>query len=156
MSPTKRLIQDDFLEARLTYWRGVLKQHHPRYKLTPRLQLSAPETNFLLSLSGPGTLAGVFEDDGDTGYLYLYDSASHVIVNHVHLYDRSPKVQVLPADVRLMWSGDGEKLAVAIWGQIRGIIDRTRERPGRIWIESHDSPGITDAEWLCGFERSGR
>jgi hypothetical protein len=41
---------------------------------------------------------------------------------------------------------------VIIFDKMRGIIDRKKGLPGRVWMETQDSPGIADPEWLKGFE----
>jgi hypothetical protein len=95
---------------------------------------------------------GVFEDDGETGYLYLYELDGNGIVRHLHIYDRSPKLMVQEQDVRVVWSADFTKVGVLIWGKMRGIIDLASGQEGRVWLESRETPGIDDAEWLKGFQ----
>ena len=111
-----------------------------------------PETSFIVDMAGQNELVAVFEDDGDTGYLYLYDSKSCTILEDVHVYDRAQRVNVRPKDVDVIWSGDNTKCGVMIWGKMRAIIDRKRDRPGRVWLESRDTPGVGDPDWLAGFE----
>ena len=107
--------------------------------------------DFVVDAEGPSGLFGVFEDDGDTGYLYLYDPNRRQIFQHLHIYDCSPKVEVAPEEVEVMWSREGRKFGVKIWGKMRGIVDVAENREGRVWLEDKESPGIADPEWLKGF-----
>jgi len=43
---------------------------------------------FIVEAKGPNGILGVFEDDGDMGYLYIYEPAGAGIVQHLHTYDR--------------------------------------------------------------------
>jgi hypothetical protein len=106
---------------------------------------------FIVDTPGPAGVYGVFEDDGETGYLYIYNQDMG-IVRHLHLYDRSPDILVQPEDVRVIWSRDLGKCAAVIWDQYRGIIDLANEREGRVWLTDRQTPGIADAEWLEGFQ----
>jgi hypothetical protein len=145
------LEQDQFIPARQRFWKEMAKLHSPDAQPKPE-NASAIETNFIVDDKGPDDLFAVFEDDASSGYLYLYDSRKKQILEHVHVYDRSEKVNVAPGDVDLAWSENSTKCGVIIWGKMRGIIDRDRGRPGRVWMENRDAPGIADQEWLKGFE----
>jgi hypothetical protein len=109
-------------------------------------------SEFIVDAVGPEGLFGVFEDDGDTGYLYLYNPEEGKILRHVHIYDRSKCVDVAPSDVQVAWNSDGTKCGVIIWGMMRGVIDLRNNREGRAWIEGRETPGISDPEWLDGFK----
>ena len=98
----------------------------------------------------PGTF-GVFEDDGNTGYLYLYEPNGRGVVRHLHIYDKSPRLNVTEDDVVVVWSQDRSKFGVLIWGRMRGIIDIASGREGRVWLENRETPGISDEEWMRGF-----
>jgi hypothetical protein len=106
---------------------------------------------FIVDAPGTDRLFGVFEDDGETGYLYIYDPDVGIL-RHLHLYDRSAQLQVQPGDVRVAWSHDLKKCAAIIWNQFRGIIDLANEREGRVWLADRHTPGIADTEWLAGFQ----
>jgi hypothetical protein len=74
------------------------------------------EQGFIVEAKGPNGVFGVFEDDGETGYLYIYEPEQHL-----HIYDR----RTLPAllektDVSVDW--DGNKCMVAIHGSHQGTI----------------------------------
>lgn len=107
--------------------------------------------DFIVDDLRPDGLAGVFEDDGETGYLYIYQPTTGEILRYLHLYDRSEDLNVKPDDVRVLWSIDFSKCGVIIWGKMRGIIDVKHEREGRVWLENRNTPGISDREWLHGF-----
>lgn len=144
------LDQNHFVRARQRYWKEIVRQHE-NIKPLPEEE-TAIETNFVHYKKSPNSLFAVFEDDTATGYLYLYDSQTGNVVRHLHLYDRSPKLIVASRDVEVAWSEDGAKCGVIIADKMRGIIDRAKDRPGRVWMESKDTPGINDQEWLSGFE----
>ena len=103
--------------------------------------------------AGPADISGVFEDDGETGYLYVYNRATREVVRNLHIYDRSRKFEVHASDVRIVWSGDMNKCGVLIWGKMRGIIDVQQGRGGRVWLIDKDTPGISEGEWLSGFDK---
>jgi hypothetical protein len=102
--------------------------------------------------SGPEEFVGFFEDDRETGYLYVSDRRSNEILKHLQIYDDSAKLDVREEDVRVVWSKDGSKCGVLIWGGIRGIIDLGKNREGRVLLQSRNTPPISDPEWLSGFE----
>jgi hypothetical protein len=140
-----------FIRSRQSYWRMIFKQHDPHAQ--PRAKVELPVgTNFILYAKGKDNKFAVFEDDGTTGYLYLYHPVQHRVIRHLHLYDRSSSVEVYPEDVRVLWSSDMCKCGVVIWNKIRGIIDLSQEREGRVWLENRNTPGIGDRDWLNGFE----
>jgi len=145
------LDQNTFVHARQRYWKKIAKRFDPTVQIGNEEQMPV-ETNFILHASGPDSLFAVFEDNRETGYLYLYDSNGRQIVQHLLIYDRSDELDVIIQDVWLGWSEDGVKCGVAIWNRMRGIIDRVKKKEGRIKLEDRDTPGIDDPEWLKGFE----
>lgn len=106
---------------------------------------------FIKEKVGPPGVFGVFEDDGETGYLYICEPEGRGVMRHLHIYDRSPEVRVEEGDVEVTWSDDLKKCGVRIWGKMRGIIDLASDREGRVWLANRDTPGIGDSEWLLGF-----
>lgn len=128
----------------------MLKEQKPDARVYPEEE-TPPETKFIVHAVGPEEQTAVFEDEGETGYLYLYSSREQAVVRYLHIYDRSNKLPVSRDDVQVAWSQDGAKCGVLIWGKMRGIIDVASDREGRVWLESRDTPGIGDREWLEGF-----
>jgi len=112
------------------------------------------ETEFIAEAAGPAGIFGVFEDDGETGYLYLYEPGGREVIEHLHVYDRTPSLPILQDDVQVIWSDDFSKVGVLIWGKMRGIIDLSTGQEGRVWLENRSTPGIGDVEWLKGFSFS--
>jgi hypothetical protein len=141
-----------FLEARKRYWKTALLKARPDLVL-PNQPTSLLETRFLVvALDSRGGRAAVFEDEGETGYLYVYSVGTGTIENHVHIYDQSVALQITKDSVDVLWSSDESKCAVQIWGQTRGVIDLRAKKEGRAWLENRNTPGISDKEWLKGFE----
>jgi hypothetical protein len=140
-----------FIEARQRYWKAILREHDPLAEIFPETELPS-ETKFIVcSSNDQHGLIAAFEDDGHTGYFYLYSSKEHLVVRHLHIFDNSRELAVSLADVEVQWSRDDTKCGVRIWGKMRGIIDIASNREGRVWIDHRDSPGIGDREWLEGF-----
>lgn len=106
---------------------------------------------FVSDEHGPEEFVGFFEDDGETGYLYVSDRKRGEIVKHLQIYNNSQALCVDAKDVHVVWSGDGSKCGVLIWGAMRGIIDLVKRKEGRVLVESRDTPPIKDKEWLKGF-----
>jgi hypothetical protein len=141
-----------FLEARKRYWKMILLRTNPELTLADE-PASLLETHVSVATwDSIGQRAAVFEDEGQTGYLYVYDANTATVLNHLHIYDRRILLEVSKEDIRVLWSADESKCAVQIWGRIRGIIDLKKKREGRVWLENRATPGITDKDWLQGFE----
>lgn len=121
--------------------------------MTTNLQ-NEDERGFICEAAGPPGLFGVFEDDGDTGYLYVYEPEGRGVVSHLHIYDRNASLDVTEADVHVEWSSDMNKCGVIIWSKFRGIINVATMQEGRVWMESRQTPGIADKTWLAGFIKS--
>jgi len=140
---------DQFIRARQRYWKEMVKEHEGT-EPTPE-DRTPVETNFIHYASGPNRTFAVFEDYAETGYLYLYSRPEQTVLRSLHVYDRSKKLDVTPGDVEVMWATGKTKCGVAIWGKMRGIIDLASGQEGRVRMESRDTPGIGDREWLEGF-----
>jgi hypothetical protein len=144
------LDRDTFVRARQRYWKEKLKEHKPHSQSLPESQTPS-QTNFILCAVGPRKEFAVFEDDGETGYFYLYSSVEETVLRFVHIYDRTERVQVDTEDVEITWASGIEKCGVAIWGAVRGIIEVKSGDVTRVRIESRDTPGVSDNRWLYGF-----
>lgn len=110
------------------------------------------ERGFVCEKACSSGIFGVFEDDGETGYLYIYEPTGKGVLNHLHIYDRHTLLDVKEADVEIVWSVGCEKCAVMIWGKYRGIINVKTMQEGRVWLETRQTPGIADKAWLSGFK----
>jgi hypothetical protein len=106
---------------------------------------------FVGDSSGPEDYVGFFEDDGETGYLYVSDRKKNEVVQHLQIYNSSRLLNIDENDVQVVWSKDGKKCGVSIWGGMRGIIDIGRKVEGRAFVESRSTPPIDDPVWLEGF-----
>lgn len=95
--------------------------------------------------------AAFFEDDGEAGCLYVSDRRSDT-VRHLQIYTRYFKMQVAEDDVRIVWSRDGTKCGVIMWGGMRGIIDLENNTECCSFIAHRNSLPIRDPVWLSGFE----
>lgn len=144
----------DFIRARRRYWKDLVRRFE-KSEVVKRNDDERIETNFVIHFKGADSCVGVFEDDGTTGYLYVYDPGNRNILQHVHVYDTSDSLSPGPDDIILLWDESGCKCGVVIWNQMRAIIDLNKSRPGRAWMEDPDSPGINDKEWLQGFSGYG-
>lgn len=134
-----------FLRARQLYWKRMAD---PEGGELPETE--AATSKFVRHERCNG-LAAVFEDDGETGYLYLYDRERHSIRDHVQAYDDSLSLGVLPRDVKVIWASACSKCAISIFGAIRAIIDVRANRTGRAKLTNRSSAGIADKAWLSGF-----
>lgn len=142
------LEEPEFRQARGRYWRSFVVD--PAHDVAdPELDVSRSE--LIVYLRGPSGQFAVFEDDGNTGYLHVHNSATKRIEKHVHLYDRSNVPVVRPEDVSVHWSADQTKCACVIFGEFRGIIDLEKNLEGRVWMQNPGTPGIADEAWLSGF-----
>jgi hypothetical protein len=143
------LDQDQFITARARYWKEVaLKNGGEPSASEGELPV---ETNFIVSEQCLSGLFAVFEDHADTGYLYVYDPKAGKVSRDLHVYDRSTELTVVAEDVQVLWAAGGMKCGVVIWERMRGIIDLTKNRPGRVWLKSRSTPSVNDEEWLRGF-----
>ncbi len=147
----KYIDREQFIRARQRFWKEKAKEYEPDVRSRPENE-TAIETTFIVFHKGPDALFAVFEEDDDTGYLYVFDAVAQKVLQYLQIYDRAGDLNVTPEDVRVVWSEDGKKCGVLIWNKMRGIIDRVRKEEGRVKLESRDSPGVGDQEWLKGFE----
>ncbi|HEX6285643.1 MAG TPA: DUF2251 domain-containing protein [Pyrinomonadaceae bacterium] len=109
-------------------------------------------SNFIVDKSGPNGLVGVFEDDGDTGYFYLYDVGGETILGDLQIYNDAKALKFDEHDVEVVWSSDEQKCGVRILNGMRGIIDVKGNMKVNSKLESRDSVPITDPYWLEGFK----
>lgn len=144
------LDREQFIRARQRFWKEKARTREPKIAL-PTETDTPVETNFVIYEKGPVGLFGVFEDDGDTGYLYIFDAAEQKILQRLQVYDDAKGLSISPDDVHVTWGESGTKCGVVIWTRMRGIIDLAGKREGRVKLESRETPGIDDRDWLDGF-----
>ncbi len=73
----------------------------------------------------------VFEDDGDTGYLYGLDMSRQddPILDALHIYDVAEVTdRDIPSQVQIRWSVDGLKAALLINGYVHAVFDFAAKR----------------------------
>ncbi|WP_334079059.1 DUF2251 domain-containing protein [Microbulbifer sp. M83] len=80
------------------------------------LESGSPENSFMV----------VFEDDGDTGYLYGLDRSrnGNPILDALHIYNVANVTDKhLPSAAQIVWSGDGNKALLLINGYPHAAFD---------------------------------
>jgi hypothetical protein len=89
-----------------------------------------------------------FEQDDETGYLYLADPEK--ILLDLHIYNRKPSLLIREHEVEVIWAKAGERCGVLIRGKLCGVIGLNGDlcRPAHVL----DSEGITDPKWTIGFD----
>jgi hypothetical protein len=73
-----------------------------------------------------GDYAGVFEDDGNTGYFYAldYGRKGQPIQNALHIYNVGNVTdRHVPSQVKIGWSADSSKVVLLINGYPHGVFD---------------------------------
>jgi hypothetical protein len=77
------------------------------------------------SKSFEGTGFGViFEDDGETGYLYATDESQDEIFDALHLYNRGSGNEIMPGDeVWIVWNRNLLKAGIYFHDQFQAIVD---------------------------------
>lgn len=103
-----------------------------------------------------GTGDGIFcffEDDGETGYLYLYEPYGAGILDHLHIYSNPQKLGlgIKESDIDVVWSSDGSKCGVKLWGKFYGIFDLATNQKMSVSVDSRHTPPIQDPTLLRGF-----
>jgi len=89
---------------------------------------------FESATNNDGRFAGVYEDDGETAYFYLYDLAGDGrILDHVLIH--SGEGGPLESDVTIRWDNRGEKVALFIRGELWAWFDPVaREKQGGNYV----------------------
>ena len=144
------LDREQFIRARQRFWKEKARVREPGVHLSPETD-SPVETELVVYEKGPAQLFAVFEDDRDTGYLYILDAAEQKILQRLQVYDDARTLSISPEDVQVVWSEGGNKCGVLIWNEMRGVIDLAEKKEGRVKLENRGTPGIADSDWLRGF-----
>jgi hypothetical protein len=77
---------------------------------------------FIVESAGPAGLWGVFEDNGEAGYLYLYEPDGEGIRTALHVYNRTAETEVSENDIEVNWPTDETECTVSVRGVPRGAI----------------------------------
>ena len=100
---------------------------------------------FIVGCDYEDGFSAFFEQDDATGYLYAVKDKK--VFQHLHIYNRATQVpEVKEDDVQIIRTDDGRRVAVAIWRELRGIIDVSSGETFK------DSKGIVEESWLIGFD----
>lgn len=108
-------------------------------------------SKFVVDSASNKGLFGFFEDDGETGYFYLYEPDGVGIVDHLHIYSNSKELKFRKKDVSVVWSSEYDKCGVKILGRFYGIFDIFRNQKISKSITNRDAPSIMDPTLLAGF-----
>ena len=76
----------------------------------------------MVECQGPAGLFGVFEDDGETGYLYLYHPDRDGILEHHWVYNRRSEHEATESNTEVKWSDENQEFVVTINNIPRGAI----------------------------------
>jgi len=146
------LSYEDFVRTRKLYWMQEAKDTDPDLQIpkSEEVELSERESGFIVFAAGRGGVFGVFEDDGETGWFYLYRAEESRIFRCTHVYNR---VRVSPGadDVDVVWSSDYETCAVAIWAQLHAFLGVTNGIEMRQPLLSNETYGFNVSDWPNGF-----
>lgn len=92
-----------------------------------------------------------FEDEGETGYFYLYEPNGDGIIDHLHIYSYPLDFKITKKDVEVVWSKDNTKCGVKLWGKFFGIFDLASNQKISISVKDKETPPITNPVLLVGF-----
>lgn len=149
------LDREQFIKTRQQFWKE--KANEQKGQIGSVAKSETPiETNFVVYAKGMNRLFSVFEDDGETGYLYVVDADERRILQQLQIYDDARQLGVSPEDVRVVWNDASTKCGVLVWDKMRGIIDLPGKREGRVKLDSRETPGIGDSDWLSGFQEDDK
>ena len=102
------------------------------------------------SLENDGVF-GVFEDDGEAGYLYLYEPDGRGMLDDLQIYSDSSSVGINQDDIEVVWSENHKKCGVKIWGKIFGVIDVITGEKTKVKITDKNTLPIPNSELIREF-----
>jgi hypothetical protein len=122
-----------------------------------------PEGGFTVQQEGQEGLVGIFEDDGETGTLYLFDSKvgdeEEGILAWIPVYVRSTAFAPVEGDIWVAWSIDFGKVAAIVKGVsqnpqdcFRAVIDSRSKQTRNRFMKDASAEPLKDSAWLAGFE----
>lgn len=99
---------------------------------------------FIKSTECFSDLEGVFEDDGETGYLYSYSPSERKVYWDLIIYQREPEVlEPAESEVKLIFDNKFKTLGVYVWGKLRGYITLPNVKRERLQFSSSEDAGIS-------------
>jgi hypothetical protein len=145
-------LYEDFVRSRKLHWMQEAKKTNPELAIPSfdDVAFSDEDSSFFVSCKGPRNLHAVFEDAGETGWLYIYDSSVKGIITATHVYNRGA-FAIDANDVDIAWSRSTDTCCVAIWEQIRAFLGTKPEIAMRKPIRDRESSGFHVDEWPDGF-----
>ncbi|HLU67180.1 MAG TPA: DUF2251 domain-containing protein, partial [Kofleriaceae bacterium] len=91
------------------------------------IRFSGPDA-YPVPLPGSG-FGVVFEDDGETGYLYVTNEGATEIFDALHLYDRGGPGQVVAGEeLDVVWNPALERAGLHYHGAFQAVIDFANRR----------------------------
>jgi hypothetical protein len=150
---TPELSYENFVRARKLHRKQEAKSLGSDAVLADfdKIEIGENDSNFILYSPGPGGVLAVFEDDNETGWLYLYDTAQRTILRSAHVYNRAD-VAVAEDEVDIGWAADESVCGLAVWGQFRAFLGISNALEMRKPVVSDDEQGICAQDWPPGFE----
>jgi len=121
------------------------------------------DLGFIVEEEGSNGLVGTFEDDGETGTLYLCDprASEHEqgILGWVPVHVRSNEFQPIENEAWVGCSADFAKVASLVHGNgrlaiddFRAVIEVASKSSKNSLMTNRDSIRLKDSAWLAGFE----
>jgi hypothetical protein len=122
-----------------------------------------PHTEFIIQEEGKDGLIGIFEDDGETGTFYLFDSNAcgdqEGILAWTPVYRRSTLFSPTKSDIWIAWSINFNKVAVIVKAESQGsqdcfraVIDSRSKQSCNCFMKDAFAEPLRDPFWLSGFE----
>lgn len=100
---------------------------------------------FIKSITCCNGLIGVFEDDGETGYIYSYSPSERKIYWDLIIYQReSGSLEPVKDDIQLIFEKELKLLGVYVWNKLRGYVVVPNINRHRLRFSSPDDPGISN------------
>ncbi|MFD1177827.1 DUF2251 domain-containing protein [Paenibacillus puldeungensis] len=115
--------------------------------------------NFLIDAISPDERwLVIFEDDGETGYLYFCsynsDNQKYKILDHLWIYNQiKPAIQECNF-VNIVWSHDSTKVCLVVDGECWGILDIKIKRKLAAPRKENSIKTIERIKWDNGLTRS--
>ena len=145
------LTYEDFVGARKLFWMQEARNERSDVVLPKFEEVEPRDSSFILSSPGSNGILAVFEDDGETGWFYLYEARQKKILQATHIYNHS-NVAVLADEVDIGWAANDSACGLAVFGQFRAFLAVSGNLALRKPVLSDDEDGIPEQEWPRGFE----